>query len=163
MDVDATKISFTEKYLGGGMSTIIIHGLILPHDKFDPLAKIWAMLKRRFRDWRKIDVAGTFIYDNTRSIIACNFYANYAGHEKQEIPAITESFEKIIPIMMKTFEETVIAFIDDEDTGLGQYTKLAALGANSTYYTELFNTFLKSVKLRTEKDDARATKEAQNN
>ena len=155
--MDTSKISFSEQY-SDYIATVIVHGLSLPHRNFDPLVKIWAMLRRRFREWYGVDIVGIFIYDDVKSIIACNFYLNCAEDGQGENKRIS-TFEKATPIMMQTFEEVLVAFLENEN-GFARYAKMAAVETTKQNdYIRCLNNFLKEIHLRTDKDDRRTEKE----
>ena len=46
---------------------VLIEGVSLPHLFFDPLSKLWATLRKEIRKKHKVDVAGTFVYDDLKA------------------------------------------------------------------------------------------------
>ena len=153
MDID--RISFAESY-SSCICTMSMRGITLPHSRrFDPFGKLFAQERRCFRNWADIDVAASFAYDDANSTIVCNFFLSFAEGEAEENMA---KFEKNAPIMVQTFEEMILAFLKSEF--FEKYLRLVAVDAQRNDFVRLFNDFLKSVNLRTEKDDRRAAKEA---
>lgn len=158
MDIDVAKLSFTEQF-SSCICTMTIRGLSIPHlPRFDPFGKLFAQERRCFRNWADIDVAASFAYDDANSVIVCNFFLSFAqGDANSNI----EKFEKNAPIMVQTFEELIMTFLKSDF--FGKYLALVSMDAPYGDFVRLFNEFLKSVKLRTEKDERRSAKEAKKN
>ena len=158
MNVD--QIAFSVKN-STSIGTILVNGIVIPRDhSFDPLGKIWACLRKRIYEKHGVDVVGIFVYDSQKEIISCNFYLNYGIIEGTKINQreYSEIFEKTFEHQAELFKQTILSFLSNEN-GYDKYLELFDSGeADRTDYELLFNRFLKSVNLRTARDEKRAVK-----
>lgn len=171
--MDLKSIAFSEK-CSGHIGTLIINGLVVPHDyTFDPLVKIWTSAKRRIFERSGLDVVGIFVHDDLQEIISCNFYLVY-GDEVEDPEAHTVKFEKSFHRQMEVFENAIYEFIDRFD-GLEAYTytlkffyeqaridgfdptDAIAVKAREEICKETLNDFLRAIRLRTKRDDQLST------
>lgn len=144
------------------MGALVINGLVLPRGKFDPLAKIWSTVRKRIREQFHVDVAGLFLYDDEKEVISCSFYLNYCVPELKDIDAreYTERFEGTFALQMIMFEEAVEYFLLDDEHGYEPYLERVKQGADEQALNNMFNAFLRSINLRTPKDDKKARRKA---
>jgi len=158
------------------MGVIEIYDKYLHHQFFDPLAKIWAAIRKEaYRD-HKVDIAGSFFYDDIKNDVSCNFYLNYSvlaftaitGEEYQKM------FKSSFGIIAKDFISAIDLFIEDRtfndeyikltEKASCLFQKLLELGGNEKEFVgkalretisasradfdRLFNVFLKDLGIR---------------
>ena len=132
---------------------VLIEGVSLPHLFFDPLSKLWATLRKEIRKKHKVDVAGTFVYDDIKGVIACNFYLNYSIIEFT--PTTEEEYRDMFKASFQHIVDALIAIIDIfvDDDAYDEYLELtrAAQGGKLVSHGEfdrIFNLFLKDLGIR---------------
>ena len=146
--------SIYTQHVSGGMGNITIEGIYLPHQYFDPLAKLWATVRKEVRKKFKVDVAGAFFYDDVQEVISCNFYLNYSIIEFKDISdeEYQEQFLLSWDKIADGFEAVINLFVEDD--AFNEYVELtekAASGTNSVAHGDfdrLFNIFLKDLGIR---------------
>ncbi|MBQ2660590.1 hypothetical protein IJF93_00740 [Candidatus Saccharibacteria bacterium] len=133
--------------------SVIIEGINLPHLFYDPLSKLWATLRKEIRKKYRVDVAGTFVYDDVKCVISCNFYLNYSiieftnTTEEEYRNMFKASFQHIVDALIAI----ISIFVDDD--AYGEYLELtkAAQGGKLVSHGEfdrIFNLFLKDLGIR---------------
>ena len=144
---------FTEQS-SDSMGVIIIDDIHFPHQYFDPLAKLWATVRKQARKKYKVDIAGAFSYDDIAQKITCNFFLNYGILEFSDttVEEYRAKFESSFDKIADGFEAVIRLFI--EDGGYAEYLELtsrATLDHNSVTHGDfdrLFNVFLKDLGIR---------------
>lgn len=144
---------FTEQS-SDSMGVITINDIYFPHKYFDPLAKLWATVRKQARKKYKVDIAGAFSYDDIAQKITCNFFLNYGILEFSDttVEEYRARFESSFDKIADGFEAVIRLFI--EDGGYAEYLELtnrAALDHSSVTHGDfdrLFNIFLKDLGIR---------------
>ena len=152
------RVTFQEN-VGPGIGTLVINGLVLPHDTYDPLGKIWASVKKRLRERYRVDVAGLFTYNDEKKVISCSFCLNYGISEIRGLDSkvYTARFESTFDCQMVDFEEVIEAFIESPN-GLSAYKKALKTNPGKRDIDKVINSFLFSVGMRTEKEERQSLK-----
>lgn len=142
------------QHVSGGMGNITIEGIYLPHQFFDPLAKLWATVRKEVRKKFKVDIAGAFFYDDVQEIISCNFYLNYSIIEFKNISdeEYRNEFQEHWNHIASGFEAVIDMFVEDD--AFDEYVELTEKAASGTSqvtrgdFDRLFNLFLKDLGIR---------------
>lgn len=144
---------FTEQS-SDSMGLIVIEDIFFPHQFFDPLAKLWATIRKEARKKYKVDIAGAFSYDDVARKITCNFFLNYSIIEFSNTTPeeYRNKFETSFSKIADGFEAVIRLFV--EDGAYAEYLELtsrAALDHSSVTHGDfdrLFNIFLKDLGIR---------------
>ena len=146
-----------------GLGTLIISGFCPPHDGYDPVGKIWASVRKRIFERYRVDVVGLFTYNEEKEITTGSFCLNYSILERNGVNerVYVSRFKDTFQMQMTLFEDVIIAFIDDP-IGLTAYQDLLYQGATQKQLDKGVNAFLRSINVRTEKDQRRAEKRTKN-
>ncbi|MBR0430962.1 hypothetical protein IJJ05_01570 [Candidatus Saccharibacteria bacterium] len=163
--LELTTLAYEEHCDERGSGALIIRGIPdIPYDRyFDPLAKIWSTLRRRFWEQYRIDAVACFTYDSGEKLAFCNLYLNYSCIERLQISEshYNRRFQDVFPYLMIQFEETLEAFLTDPENGYEEYLRLFNDSSSShDDYRETINKFLASIGKRTQKDEKRSAKKA---
>lgn len=150
-------MTFTE-YVSDSMGVIVIENIDFPHQYFDPLAKLWATVRKEARRKYKVDVAGAFSYDDIANKITCNFFLNYSIIEFSTTTQeeYREKFEACFSKIADGFEAVIRLFIEDGayDEYIDLVNKANGLNVSKSNlithgdFDRLFNVFLKDLGIR---------------
>ncbi len=144
------ELQFTDQHTHG-IGTLIINHVSLPHEKHDPLGRLWAKLKKRLRANFGIDVTGLFTYKDGNRLISCSFCLNYGapnvtGKEIVEYDKyFTNNFKNIIEI----FKEVIKLFVKSDSLAI--YKMLSITGANEKDLNKVIDDFIKDHEKEIEK------------
>ena len=144
---------FTEQS-SDSMGLIVIEDIFFPHQFFDPLAKLWATIRKEARKKYKEDIADAFTYYDVARKITCNFFLNYSIIEFSNTTPeeYRNKFETSFSKIADGFEAVIRLFV--EDGAYAEYLELtsrAALDHSSVTHGDfdrLFNIFLKDLGIR---------------
>ena len=151
------NINFQEN-VGHGFGTLLINGLTISHNGYDPLGKIWASARRRVREKWHVDVVGLFTYNDEKGVISCNFHLSYCATEMGSIneKLYSERYKDSFPHQMAFFEDILLAFVDDQENGLSAYEQLYPEHTNDRELDRLIDRFLCSINVRTKREQKRS-------
>lgn len=165
--METKDISFEEELYEGVGGALIINNLVAPYIYYDPIARIIVSWRRRIREKYDINAAAYALYNGLEQRIIVKFCLEHSWAEKKgEDPRIyaaryNDTFQK----QMQDLEDILIAFVDDEENGLGAYKKLyEKCFANKVSPSaqedldDLLNAFLLSIGARTSKEQKRTLK-----
>ena len=135
---------------------LLISGISFPRTaEFDPLAKIWASVRKRCKEEYGVDVIAAFFHDDTEKKVLCKFFLNYCDCDvtiKTYRKRYRQNFAKIIA----KFANVLSLFIANINNGYSEYYKLWEKGEDISKYNECLNQFLKTAGFRTEEDEKAA-------
>lgn len=147
-----------QENVGQGIGSLLIDGLAISHNGYDPLGKIWASARKRIREQWHVDVVGLFTYDDGKKVVSCSFCLNYYVTEMKNIDerVYTTRYIDSFPYQMTFFQDIILAFVDDQENGLEAYEKLFATRPGKRALDQLLNRFLRSINVRTETEQKRS-------
>lgn len=142
-----------------GSRELIITGINLPRNKdFDPLAKIWASVRKRCKEEYGVDVIAVF-FANEDSIL-CKFYLNYCDIQVSQ-KTYRSKFRRNFPKIVAKFANVLTLFAANIHNGYSEYAELWQNNEGISKYNECLNSFLKSAGLRTADDEKNSTEKAE--
>ena len=145
-------MGYTE-HMSSSMGNITIEGVFFPHRHIDPLAKLWATVRKEARKKHKVDIVASFAYDDVKNIVSCNFYLNYSFIEfsstSKEI--YQQNFEDNFLKIANGFEALIDIFIEDD--AFNEYIELSKKAETEKSITRddfahIFNAFLEDLGLK---------------
>ncbi len=153
MVINIKKFNFVSSY-GPGIGTVIMENILLPRtNDFDPLAKIWASIRKRIHKEYGVDIVGVFIYDDAQEKISCNFFLNCCvAKAKKDPEGYQKTFEANFEEIMNLFHGSIIYFMATKTNGYDDYYELWQHGGTKKDFQRIFNGFLKTIHMRTSTD-----------
>ena len=132
---------------------LIITGINFPRTAgFDPLAKIWASVRKRCKEEYGVDVIAVFFYDDVGHKVLCKFYLNY-GECDVTIKTYRKRYRRNFAKIIAKFANVVALFMANMNNSYTKYYELWEKGEDISEYNECLNQFLKSAGLRTPSDE----------
>ena len=158
----SNQVTYSAKH-SDNFGGLIIDGLYLPNEKYDPLGKIWANLKRRFLEQWTIQTCGLFAYGE--EAISCSFSLNYAVAEQNGISVedYEKKFVETFDEQMDQFESIIDKFIKDPNGYLAycDYVETAGDRFDREECNKIFNAFLLKNGIRKQSDLLRKRENAE--
>ena len=140
---------------------LIINGINLPRTAdFDPLAKIWASVRKRCKEEYGVDVVAVFFYDDVENKVLCKFYLNFCECDVT-VKTYRKRYRKFFPKIIAKFANVVTLFVANMSNGYSNYYELWEKGEGIGKYNECLNDFLKTAGLRTIGDEKAAAEKSE--
>ena len=140
---------------------LIINGVTIPRTAdFDPLAKIWASVRKRCKEEFGVDVIAVFFYDDMENKVLCKFYLNYCECDVT-VKTYRKRYKKAFPKIVAKFANVVTLFMSNMNNSYASYYELAKNGEDISKYNECLNQFLKAAGLRTINDEKAAAERSE--